>query len=98
VRIPIRSLALVPGALVSKGSFSVYVASAGPDGALSEVTRQERPFEIRTADLERARASYYTYELQLQVDGKGAIVSVGVLDEVGKEAGFTRCLVLPAKS
>lgn len=98
VRIPIRSLALVPGAGVSKGSFSVYVASAGPDGALSEVTRQLRPFEIRAADLERARASFYTYELQLEVDGKGAIVSVGVLDEVGKEAGFTRCLVLPARS
>jgi len=98
VRIPIRSLALVPAAGVSKGSFSVYVASAGPDGALSEVTRQLRPFEIRTADLERARGSYYTYELQLEVDGKGAIVSVGVLDEVGKEAGFTRCLVLPAGS
>ena len=88
VRIPIGSLALLPAARGVKGAFSVFVAAAGPGGEFSDVTRQSRSFEIASRDLAKAKAGHYTYELDVLVNSPNARVSVGVWDEVGRDAGF----------
>jgi len=88
VRIPIGSLALLPAARGVKGAFSVFGAAAGPGGEFSDVTRQSRSFEIASRDLAKAKAGHYTYELDVLVNSPNARVSVGVWDEVGRDAGF----------
>jgi VWFA-related protein len=88
VKIPIASLALLPNAKGAAGSFSVFVASVGPKGDFSEVTRRSQPFEIPEADLATAKTGYYTYELEVTASGPDARICVGVWDETGNEAGF----------
>jgi VWFA-related protein len=96
IRVPIGSLALLPAARGVKGAFSVFVAVAGRGGEFSDVTRQSRSFEISSRELAKAKAGHYTYELDVLVNGPDARVSVGVWDEVGREAGFA--IVAPPPS
>jgi VWFA-related protein len=88
VKIPIASLVLLPNAKGVAGSFSVFVASVGPKGDFSEVTRRSQPFEIPGAELETAKTGYYTYEIEVTTSGPDARLCVGVWDEKGNEAGF----------
>ncbi|HYN40878.1 MAG TPA: hypothetical protein VE129_03800, partial [Thermoanaerobaculia bacterium] len=88
VKVPIASLVLLPNAKGAAGSFSVFVASVGPKGDFSEVTRRSQPFEIPEAELETAKTGYYTYELEVMTSGPDARLCVGVWDEKGNEAGF----------
>ncbi len=88
VKIPIASLVLLPSAKGAAGSFSVFVASVGPKGDFSEVTRRSQPFDIPEADLETAKTGYYTYEVEITSSGPDARICVGVWDEKGNEAGF----------
>ncbi len=88
VKVPIASLVLLPNAKGAAGSFSVFVASVGPKGDFSEVTRRSQPFEIPEAELETARTGYYTYEIEVTTSGPDARLCVGVWDEKGNEAGF----------
>jgi VWFA-related protein len=93
VRIPIAQLVLLPDRKGEGGAFSVFVAAAGPKGELSAVTQQRKEFQIQTEQLEKAKASYYTYEMTVETNGPESILSVGVLDETSKEAGFGRLLI-----
>ncbi len=88
VRVPIGSLLKTPSPRGESGAFSVFVVSAAADGAFTEVVRQRRPFEIPKADAEKAAAGHFTYEVPVVVGGGEARISVGVWDEVGKDAGF----------
>ncbi|MBK9062831.1 MAG: VWA domain-containing protein [Acidobacteria bacterium] len=88
VRVPIGGLAKTPSARGESGAFSVFVVSAAADGAFTEVVRQRRPFEIARADAEKAAAGHFTYEVPVVVGSGEARISVGVWDEVGKDAGF----------
>jgi VWFA-related protein len=88
VRVPIGGLVKTPSARGESGAFSVLVVSAAADGAFTEVVRQRRPFEIARADAEKAAAGHFTYEVPVVVGSGEARISVGVWDEVGKDAGF----------
>jgi VWFA-related protein len=88
IRVPIGSLVRLPGLKGEKGAFSVFIASATPDGAFSDVTQQTQQFEILRAELASAVTGHFTYELPLVTGSAANRISVGVLDEVGKEAGF----------
>ena len=88
VRVPIGGLVKTPSTRGESGAFSVFVVSAAADGAFTEVVRQRRPFEIPKADVEKAEAGHFTYEVPVVVGLGEARISVGVWDEVGKEAGF----------
>ena len=93
VRVPIASLALLPGEKGASGSFSVFVAAVGPQGDFSSVSRRRQPFEIPAKDLDAAKAGHYTFELELEA-ARDARLSVGVWDEKGGDAGFA--VVRPA--
>jgi hypothetical protein len=94
VRVPIGSLTLLPGAMGRHaGGFSVYIATGGALGVMSEVDRKAQPFEIQQADLERAKTSHFTYQLTLSVDRLVDSVSIGVLDDVGREYSLKRFML-----
>jgi len=88
ILVPIGALALVPSAVGESGAFSVFVASAGADGTFSDVTQQRRPFEIKRSELAQAKAGHFTYEVPLVLGSPEARVSIGVFDEIGRDAGF----------
>ena len=94
VLIPIRGLTLLPQQDKHAGAFTVYLISGGKLGEVSEVTRQTQTFEVPAADLNRAMASYFTYQFDLIVREGTQSVAVGVLDEVSKTYGITTVRVM----
>lgn len=87
VRIPIKSLTLLPEGNKHRGAFTIYAISGGTLGEISEVTRRTQSFDIPAGDLERANASYFTYNFDVMVTDRTRQLAVGVLDEVSKEYG-----------
>lgn len=96
VRVPIGKLTTLQEGSGAAGRFSVFVAAGGEFGVTSEPQQHSQPFTIPAADLARARASHFTYEVQLEVDALSDRVSVGVLDEVSRDCGLT-LLELPPR-
>ena len=88
IQVPIGALALVPSAGGFSGAFSVFVASAAADGSFSEVTQQRRPFEIARAEFAKAKTGHFTYDVPVVLGSPEARVSIGVFDEIGRDAGF----------
>jgi VWFA-related protein len=91
VRVPIGALTVLPQAQGRyAGSFSVFVGSAADLDELSTVTHKTQDFEIEEKDLARAKTSYFTYELDVNVGTAAKYVAIGVYDEVGKTYGLKR--------
>jgi VWFA-related protein len=86
--VPVARLVRAPSTRGESGAFSVFVASASADGSFSDVTRQRQPFDIPSADAAHADAGRFTYDLPVVVASDEARISVGVWDELGREAGF----------
>lgn len=97
LRVPIKSLTMVSQNQQHAGEFGVYIATGGIVGVMSEVERRTQPFRIPVADLPRARNSYFTFDFELKIDQKVDRVSVGVMDEVGKDWGLRR-VAIPART
>jgi len=96
VRIPIAALTTLPSGAVEVGEFSVYAVSGAVLGVSSEVQHKTQPFRIPRNDLAKAKTSYYTYEVTLEIDDRTDRLSVGVIDETSKEFGLKR-LALPPR-
>jgi VWFA-related protein len=91
VRIPIGGLTILPQANGKHGGkFSIYVAAATDLHQLSDVTQKSQPFEVAPSELEQARTSHFTYDLDVEVNDKSKYLAVGVFDEVGKTYGLMR--------
>jgi VWFA-related protein len=88
VRIPINAMTMIPQDSKHQGAFSVYIVTGGKLGDVSEVTRKTQPFEIAEKDVQRAMASYFTFEFDVLVNEGTRQVAVGVLDEVSKTYGL----------
>lgn len=88
IRVPLDHLVLLRTAKGAKGAFSVFVASAGPGGDFSEVVRQRREVEVSASDLALAKGAHVAYEIAVETRSAESRISVGVWDEVGREAGF----------
>lgn len=97
VRIPIAALTTLPRGAQESGEFSVYVVTGANVGVMSEVQHKTQPFNIPRADLARAKASHFTYDVVVQVDEKVDRLSVGVVDETAKELGV-KLIVLPNRN
>jgi len=96
VRVPIEALTTVPDAGGNGGGFSVFVAAGGDFGVVSDVSQKTQPFNIPQGDVERARESYFTYDMDLETDGRADHIAVGVFDELSKEFGLQRLALPPA--
>jgi VWFA-related protein len=91
VRIPIAGLTMLPQANGKHGGkFSIYVAAATDLHELSDVTQKTQPFEVAPSEVEQARSSHFTYDLDVEVNDKSKYLAVGVFDEVGKTYGLMR--------
>ena len=90
VRIPIKHLTLLQQADQHLGRFSVFVVTGAPFGDASEITQRTQPVQIAARDLKRARTSYYTFNVDVMVDGRADRVAIGVLDEVSKDFALIR--------
>jgi hypothetical protein len=90
VRIPVRSLATRED---GSGAFSVYLASGGGFGVLSEVERRAQAFTAAEANAASARTGYFTYDVTMRIDPESYRISVGVLDDLSKEFGVARIAV-----
>jgi VWFA-related protein len=88
IKIPIGSLTLLPQGNKHSGAFTVYAITGGKLGDVSEVTRRTQAFDIPAADLQRAQASHFTYNLDVIVNNETQQLAVGVLDEVSKSFGL----------
>jgi VWFA-related protein len=90
IRIPIGSLTTLPRGAEESGTFSVFFATGGVLGVMSEVEQRSQTFEIPRADAAKAKASYFTYDLELAIDQLVQTLSIAVMDDVGKEFGIKR--------
>jgi hypothetical protein len=88
IRIPIKSLTLLPQGNKHSGVFTVYAISGGKLGDVSEVTKRTQAFDIPEGDLERAMAGHFTYNFDVIVNDKTQQLAVGVLDEISKTYGL----------
>lgn len=88
IRIPIRSLDVIPDGARHAGAFSVFIAAGSSEGALSEIVQKTQPFQLE--DMQKARDGYFTYSLDVVVEKKMDRLAVGVLDEVSKEFALLR--------
>ncbi|MEA2463459.1 MAG: hypothetical protein QOJ98_1206 [Acidobacteriota bacterium] len=91
VKIPIRQLTMLQeGAKKHVGRFSVYIGVATELNELSDVTQKTQPFEVTAAQLKKALASHFTYEMDVQVTNRSKYLAVAVLDELGRTYGLQR--------
>ena len=91
VQIPIAALTTLPqDGGKHAGAFSIYIASAADLDELSEFTEKTQPFEIKTADMQKAQTGHFSYSFDVVVNDKVRYVAVGVLDEISKSYGVTR--------
>ena len=90
VRIPVGNLITLPAAAGESGAFSIFFATGGVLGVMSEVEQRTQNFNISRVDAERAKSSHFTYEIELEVDRFVQQLSIAVLDDVGKEFGLKR--------
>lgn len=79
------------------GSFSVFVAWGGILGEISDTTHRVQPFVIHKEDAEKMAESTFTYDFELLADERTDRISVGVMDDVGKDTGYA-FLRLPPRS
>lgn len=93
LHLPIASLTTTQQGSRYTGEFAVYVVTGGVVGVLSEVERRAQPFHIPASDITKAKASFFTYDLELNIDPKVDRVSVGVMDNVGKDWGLRRVAI-----
>ncbi len=91
VKIPVSQLTMLQqGAGKHGGSFSVYVGVATELNQLSDVTLKTQPYVVTAAQMEKALASHFTYEMDVEVNGASKYLAVGVFDEVGRTYGLQR--------
>jgi VWFA-related protein len=84
VRIPMSELLAVPNEN-GKGSFSIYAATGGKLGALSDVVEKVQSFTLpATAP---AADAVMTYKIEVIADGRADRLAIGVFDEGSKEWG-----------
>ncbi|HEX2163366.1 MAG TPA: VWA domain-containing protein, partial [Thermoanaerobaculia bacterium] len=80
VRIPLGSLALVPQGDQYHGRLRVSVAVMDDEGETSPPAQQPFPIAVPSAEIERARDGFYTYEASLLMRPGSHYLAVGVSD------------------
>jgi VWFA-related protein len=90
IEVPADALMTVDGKQ-GNGSFSVFLATGGVIGMMSDIQKRTQPFSV--AALPKGQ-THFTYEFTLSFNGATTEVSIGVFDDVSKEYGV-RTVELP---
>ena len=88
VRIPVRSLALVPDGEEAKGAVTLYRVSATPVGEVSEVREERQEVRVPAALATAESAVVLDYEVEVEAVDPESRISLCVQDETSGDAGF----------
>lgn len=88
------ALTLLPDANGLAGGFTFSVAVGNPLGGLSTVFRQPQGVTITREELAGFRQTPITYTASLTLKKGENLISVGILDQVGRTAGFARMTIV----
>ena len=88
------TITLLPDGSMLGGGFTVYVAVGNTQGALSTTFRKPNAVRIPAAEEKQFRAAPLVFTATLTIRPGENLLSVGVVDEVSKTAGFARKTVV----
>jgi VWFA-related protein len=88
ITIPIAQMTALPTEDGYEGRFRVMAAAANGEGDVSEVVEKEQVFKIPANDIEKARAGFFTYVLEIKVRDTSDRAVVAVWDEIDQESGY----------
>ena len=91
IQIPMESLTLIPqGDVEHLGGFDVYVVVANQHNDMSDVARKSHQVRVPANQMQNIKAKFYTYTLELLIEGGLNKISIGVVDQVSNVSGFAR--------
>ncbi|HYR28946.1 MAG TPA: VWA domain-containing protein [Thermoanaerobaculia bacterium] len=91
IMIPMTSLTLMPqGTEEFVGGFDVYVVVANKDNDMSDVARKSHQIRVPAAAMKTIDGKHYTYTLDMLMEKGLNKVSIGVVDQISNQTGFTR--------
>jgi VWFA-related protein len=94
IQIPMESLTFLPQGELYVGGFTVYCAVANKDNDMSDVAQRQQQVRVPAADVKNTKGKYYTYALDLLMEGGVNRVSIGVVDDISNQTGFDRQQVI----
>lgn len=95
IRVPVAELTALPTAQGRQGTFSIFAASGGLLGVMSDVVEKAQNFSIKTGEEEKAKTAVITYDLEIVSDSRADRIAVGVMDETSKETGVVVVKMTP---
>ncbi|HEV8432182.1 MAG TPA: VWA domain-containing protein [Thermoanaerobaculia bacterium] len=94
VQIPMDSLTLLPQGDELAGGFDLFVVVSNKDGDMSDVARKTQQIRVPITDREKIHGKFYTYSMDLVMEPGPGKISIGVMDQVSNETGFSNIPVL----
>ncbi|HEX7705303.1 MAG TPA: VWA domain-containing protein [Thermoanaerobaculia bacterium] len=91
IQIPMSTLTLLPqGESEHAGGFDVYLVVANKHNDMSDVARKSHQVRVPADQIKNVAGKFYTYTLDLVVEGGLNIISIGVVDTISNNSGFAR--------
>jgi VWFA-related protein len=91
IQIPMSTLTLLPqGESEYAGGFDVYLVVANKHNDMSDVARKSHQVRVPAEQIKQVAGKFYTYTLDLVVEGGLNIISIGVVDTISSNSGFAR--------
>jgi VWFA-related protein len=90
VRVPLGALTTIERDGTAAGSFTVFIATGGDIGTLSEVVRRTQPYAMKLQEAETVRRGDFTFNATIEVDHQADAISIGVRDDLSQEFGLVR--------
>jgi VWFA-related protein len=91
IQIPMSTLTLLPqGESEYAGGFDVYLVVANKHNDMSDVARKSHQVRVPAEQIKQVAGKFYTYTLDLVVEGGLNIISIGVVDTISNNSGFAR--------
>lgn len=94
---PLANIALLPEGGDYVGRVSLFIAARDTEGKQSDVVRQEHEVRIAAADYEEAQRRRFSVQASLLMETGSFKVSVALLDQMTRQAGFTTTSVVVTK-
>lgn len=88
VRVPLRSLTLVPHGANYEAAAKLYLAAMDDQGWVSEVQETDLPIRVAQADLNEALDRDYVYTVQVLLRSGEQKIAVGLRDEIAASNSF----------
>ena len=94
---PLANIALLPEGSDYVGRVTLFVAARDTKGKQSDLVRQEHEVRVAAADYEEAQRSRFAIKASLLMEAGTFKVSVGLLDQMTRQAAFTTSSVVVAE-